>query len=194
MVKLSSAIVQFMWNRSHTCLWALETGSFTKYASLTGAAVCHLASTLSKLHKSTSILLNCCSPWRSSNDTGTPQNYLRLSVQSISKVLSLQATGVLPPAMCQPLQTQTEISKSCSTISFSGITTSNKDHAKQLKSLLHHHDHAASSETAEWQHVKVQEAKRRLQLILSFVHSGGLTRQKAVSAYISNGSQHYEWK
>lgn len=102
MGKLSSAIVQFMWNRSHTCLWALETGSFTKYASLTGAAVCHLASTLSKLHKSTSILLNCCSPWRSSNDTGTPQNYLRLSVQSISKVLSLQATGVLPPAMCQP--------------------------------------------------------------------------------------------
>lgn len=102
MSKLSSALVQSMWNRPHTCLWALETDLFTKYASLTAAAVCHLASTLSKLYKSTSIPLNCCSTWGSSNDTGTPQSYLGLSVRSISKVVSLQAIGAPSPAMCQP--------------------------------------------------------------------------------------------
>lgn len=90
--KLSSALLQSIWNRSHICfIPLLKTDHFSKYASLTGAAVCHITCTQSKLHKSSNTLLNCCSTWGSSNDTGTPQSYFGLSMRSVSGVLSLQA-------------------------------------------------------------------------------------------------------
>lgn len=103
MGKLSSSLVKSIWNRSDTgFIWVLKTDHFSKYTSLSRAAVCHLASTLSKLYKSTNILLNCCSTWGSSSDTGTPQSYFRLSVRSISEVLSLQAIRVFSTPTCQP--------------------------------------------------------------------------------------------
>lgn len=177
-------LVLSIWNRSHICfIPVLKTEQFSKYASLTRAAVCHLTSTLCKLYKSTNILLNCCSTWGSSNDTGTPQKlFYTLSEVYIKSTQSTSNKGSPPPA----LQTQLE---SCSVISFSCITTSSEDHASQMKSLLYHHDPAASSETVEGQLIKAQETKRRFQLILSYVGLAGLTRQKAVNAYCSNWSQ-----
>lgn len=190
--KLSSALLRSIWNRSHICfIPLLKTDHFSKYASLTGAAVCHITCTQSKLHKSSNTLLNCCSTWGSSNDTGTPQSYFGLSMRSVSGVLSLQAVRFFFPLPLASPTTPFEIWKSCSIISCSCITTSSEDHASQLKSMQYHHNHEAFSVIAEVQLIKAKE--RRFHLILSCVGSAGLTRQKAGNALL-NEVNRYECK
>lgn len=155
-----------------------------------GYAVAH---TLSKLYWSTNILFNCCSSWGSSNDTGTPQDYFRLSVRSISKVLSLQALKFISSLVPSPTNSAWDPGCAPWFPSHASLPVTKIIQASwSLWCTTMTPQPSVWPLRCNWS--KLTETKKRLQLILSCVGSAGLTRQKAKNTCFINVVNSYEWE